>query len=200
MEVVKNLIINNTVENQIEKNRMQMDYYNYILEHRNNVLIAFNKYIVPLLEKENICSLVPDSSIKSAINNLIETIQEHDSSKFGEDEFEAYRMKYNPTTYEKSFGQEYWDYVEEHFQEAWKSHYTNNDHHPKYWVNSETGEIRDMTIEAILEMISDWEAMSIKFNSKTIDWYENEATHEKDCMTGNTKAIVEELLYKVIYV
>ena len=56
-----------------------------------------------------------------------------------------------------------------------------------------------MTLEAILEMICDWEAMSLKFGTNTLNWYETKAIDEKKCMTSNTKDIVEELMYNVVH-
>ena len=56
-----------------------------------------------------------------------------------------------------------------------------------------------MTLRAIIEMICDWEAKSLKFKSNTLEWYTNDAEDEKAAMTDNTKKIVEELLFNVIH-
>lgn len=47
---------------------------------------------------------------------------------------------------------------------------------------------------AILHMICDWEAMSIKFGSSTSDWYINKAEDERKALNPKTRKIVEELL------
>ena len=56
-----------------------------------------------------------------------------------------------------------------------------------------------MTLDAIVEMLCDWEAMSLKFNTNTVEWYKNEAIDEKKAFSLNTKAIVEDLLFNILH-
>jgi hypothetical protein len=56
-----------------------------------------------------------------------------------------------------------------------------------------------MNLDAIIEMICDWEGVAIYFASSTTDWYENKADDEKKVMTSNTKAIVEFILYNILH-
>ena len=68
-----------------------------------------------------------------------------------------------------------------------------------HWVNPDTGVIEDMTLDAIVEMICDWEAMSIKFNTSTVDWYKTKAIDEKKAMSDKSKEITEELLFNILH-
>ena len=88
--------------------------------------------------------------------------------------------------------------LEERYQECWKHHYTVNAHHPEHWLDHENNTCTDMTLEAIVEMICDWEAMSLKFGTSTLKWYET-ADDEKRCFSVKTKEIVEDLMYNVIH-
>ena len=56
-----------------------------------------------------------------------------------------------------------------------------------------------MTLDAIIEMLCDWEGMSLKFGTSTLSWYEKDAKDEKAALSPNSKAIVEELLYNVLH-
>lgn len=181
----------------IEKNKKKQEYIDYINEHISNVKKAFEMFFVPLLDKENISDKFSDEEFKNAIVICQkENIPYHDASKFEDEEFEPYRLNFHATNAEKNLGEDYQKWVSEIFEEAWRHHYLNNSHHPLYWKNSETNEIADMSLEAIIEMICDWEAMSMKFKSDTIEWY-NKA-EEKSQMTENTKEIVEEILFNII--
>ena len=190
---------NSSTEKEL-KNKKQEEYIEYIKEHVNNVILSFKEYFLPLLEKENLdCKSFSFIDLKNAIELNKSIINQHDSSKYSDEEFEPYRLKFYPTNYEKSIissNNDYSKLVVEKFEEAWKHHYVNNPHHPNHWVD-DNGNIRDMDLKYIVEMLCDWQAMSIKFNSNTIDWYTNNAKDEKECMTDNTKSIVEDLLFNI---
>ena len=46
------------------------EYTNYINTHIKNVEIMFNKYFIPLLNKENISSKIDDKILKETISNM----------------------------------------------------------------------------------------------------------------------------------
>ena len=183
----------------LEKNNKQKEYIDYINNHILFVQKAFNDYFIPLLDKQQISSLISDEDLKIGIEKAANNILEHDASKYGDDEFDGYREKYYPTA-EELANEEFQRQVVERFEKAWIHHYKNNWHHPKYWILDD-GTKQDMSIDAIIEMICDWLSFNIKSGDPqgVIDWYNNEATHEKDEMTENTKRIVEELLFKIIF-
>ena len=184
----------------IERNKKEQEYLDYINDHIKNVKHAFVLYFAPLFYKNNIFEHISDKELKTAIKDLAKIINTHDASKFGDAEFDGYRAKYYPTRRELDGNDAYKGAVEERYEECWKHHYMTNDHHPMHWVDSESGVPRDMSLRAIIEMICDWEAMSIAFNSDTIEWYESDnSKDERKAMSVNTKQIVDELLYNVLH-
>ena len=57
-----------------------------------------------------------------------------------------------------------------------------------------------MSLDAIIEMICDWEAVSTMFGTNTVEWYKTKAVdYEQKMMTQNTKDIVEDLLFNVLH-
>ena len=178
-----------------EEKEKNEEYTNYIKTHIQNVEIIYNKYFIPLLNKENISTKIPDKIFKETILNMKEQIKAHDASKFSEEEFLFYRKNFYPTLTEKN-NINLKKKIKEDFQIAWEHHYKNNPHHPFYWVEDD-GNIKDMSLNYIIEMICDWLAMSMYFNSNFIEWY-NKAKKEKNAMTKNTKDLVDEILFNVL--
>jgi len=189
----------------LEKER---EYAVYIVTHCNNVKFAF---------KTLFCGneqYIPDGCTAEEYNNIIEglkvTIAEHDKSKFSDEEFYPYRVKFYPTEAEKKRMEEdieYLNKVKNDFEEAWKHHYMFNDHHTKHWLIPEHDNIpahyTDMPYDAIIHMICDWCAMSLYFDkdmAAVIKWYKEDADKEKSEMTEKTKSTVEDLLQKIFKV
>ena len=110
-------------------------------------------------------------------------IREHDASKFSEEEFEPYAQKWfnnSGKTLE--------------YEEAWKHHWMNNEHHPEFWLGE------DMPYIYILEMICDWGSFSIKSGNmrELSDFYYNKAKDDEEKMLSDaTKEIIEEILTKI---
>lgn len=182
-----------------ERNIKEKIYLDYIKDHINKVKECFNMYMVPPLTMNNISALISDDELKYAINKVGEVIDTHDASKFSDSEFDGYRLKYHPTTRELNGDESFKNDVDERFTECWKHHYETNAHHPEHWLDHENNTCKDMSLDAIVEMICDWEAMSLKFGTSVLEWYENNAEDEKKCLSNKTKAIVEDLLYNVIH-
>ena len=84
-----------------EEKEKNEEYTNYIKTHIQNVEIIYNKYFIPLLNKENISTKIPDKIFKETILNMKEQIKAHDASKFSEEEFLFYRKNFYPTLTEK---------------------------------------------------------------------------------------------------
>jgi hypothetical protein len=192
----ENVVIND--DDSYERLRKEQEYLEYIKNHINNVKKAYVLYMAPLLKKDNICNSVSDEDIKAAIIKLADTIEMHDASKFSDDEFDAYRAKYYPTNREQN-DELYKTVMEDRYQDAWKHHYQTNAHHPEHWVDSETGIPRDMSLDAIIELLCDWESMSLRFQSDILKWYENDATDEKKALSPKSREIIEDLLYNVLH-
>lgn len=183
----------------MERNKKEEEYLKYINDHIANVKKAFMMYIAPLYKVNQISQLTSDEDLKKAIIQVYKRVDNHDASKFSDREFDAYRAKWYPTEKEKNYDDNYIANMEERYNEAWKHHYTANPHHPRHWVDSATGTPRDMSLDAIIEMICDWMAMGMYYNTSTLDWYENQADDDKKCLSPATKQIVEDLLYNVIH-
>ena len=185
-------------EDSVQRNQKEQEYLDYINNHIHNVNKAFETLFLPILDKDNIvCKYISTSDLKQSIIELRDIITHHDASKFSDDEFDGYRCKYYPTELEKA-NEEFMKAAEDRYEECWEHHYKTNDHHPKHWVD-ENGNPTDMSLLAIIHMICDWEGMSIKFGTNTLEWYENNAIDEKKCFTDKTKQIVEDILYNVVY-
>lgn len=177
--------------NSIERNINQNKYTDYIEAHKERVKIAYEKYFLPLLDKELDLQSCSTEEFKEAIKSAINNINIHDDSKYSDIEFEPYRVRFYPTTEEKELlkNSDYLNQQQENFLTAWTHHYKNNPHHPKYWIK-EDGTIIDMELVYIIEMICDWAS----FGDDTAAWYQNKAIDEKKAMSTHTKEIVEELL------
>lgn len=176
------------------------EYLDYINEHKNNVLISFQTLFQSLIYRDFQLDtdLFSIDELKQAIISLRDNsdIVNHDNSKYSDEEFEFYRIKFFPTTKEKSAistDEDISRLIDDAFEEAWKHHYESNDHHPKYWIHN--NKINDMSLSAIIHMICDWNAMSIKFKSSVLNWYNDKAEEEKSQLSDNSKKIVEFLLH-----
>ena len=183
----------------MERIRKEKEYLEYIQEHINFVKKAYKMFMIALFSVNSISTLISDEELKNAIESLVTDIETHDASKFSDSEFDGYREKYYPTKREQAESEEYKKEMEERYEECWKHHYQTNDHHPKHWYDEETKTAKDMSLRAIIHMLCDWEAMSLKFNTNTLEWYEKDATDEKAVMSQNTKNIVEDLLNNVLH-
>lgn len=149
-------------------NRKELAYYNYITTHRYNVKYAFIKYgeilVRSFLDDFNGGYTLLYSILENRVSN-------HDNSKTASSEYDGYRMRFHPIEEEKDFATD----DNPNFAAAWKHHYTNNDHHPEYYYIYEDDkpvDVKEMPIDAIIEMALDWVAMGMNNgNSKAYDYY-----------------------------
>lgn len=198
----ENSLITQIEDDSAERLQKEQEYLDYINDHISNVNKAFELYMIPILNMNNISSLISDEDIKNAIIKLQPLIPTHDASKFSDSEFDGYRCKYYPTKAEEAKmkeDKEFEEIVSDRYDKCWEHHYTVNAHHPKHWADPETGIAKDMDLDAIIELLCDWEAMSLKFGTSTLKWYENDAKDEKAALSPKTKQIIEDLLYNVLH-
>lgn len=145
----------------------------YILDHKDRVK-KFSNWL-----KEN----CPELFKEIDISLFDEMIEEHDESKFSEEEFEPYAQKWfnnSGKTLE--------------YELAWQHHWSTNEHHPEYWLGE------DMPYIYILEMICDWGSFSIDKGDFTelSDFYYNKAKNDPEKnLSKNTKTIIEDILSKI---
>lgn len=201
------------------------EYTAYIDEHVKNVKAAFyNLFRNPAKPVIKIGNL-EGPKLERLLRQVEMKINVHDSSKYTPEEFDAYRRRFFPTDQEKrldAIDPIIADAAEENFEQAWKHHCLNNDHHPIYWkwidiqeiiednvVDGKPVKIRKkvhvkrtlpketaerMSAESVLHMICDWEAMCTKFGGNVIEWYVSSAQDEQAAMYPATKKMLESIL------
>ena len=151
----------------------QKEYLEYINSHKERV----EQFADWLLEK---CPSLFDEVDPDVFWDLIKG---HDESKFSEEEFEPYAQKWHGDGVKTP-----------EYEEAWKHHWMNNEHHPEYWLGE------DMPYIYILEMICDWGSFSIASgNMKELsDFYFNKAKEDPEKMLSEaTKEIIEDILSRI---
>lgn len=155
------------------KSDYQEEYITYVKEHKERVQ-QFAEWL------RGQCSEVFEGVDLDAFNDII---QEHDESKLAEPEFEAYAQHF--------YGSKNNDLE---FNEAWKHHWMNNEHHPEFWLGE------DMPYIYILEMLCDWGSFSIASgNLRELSkfYYEQARDDKEKNLSDNTKTIIEEILDKI---
>ena len=134
----------------------QKEYKTYIEEHKDRVR-QFAEWLV-----EKLPEVFTEATDTKTFYELIEG---HDDSKFSEEEFEPYAQHF--------YGDKKNDFE---FEEAWKHHWMNNEHHPEFWLGE------DMPYIYILEMLCDWGSFSIASgNMKELsEFYFNKARDDEE--------------------
>ena len=193
MEEIKLFDISEPKEVQNDINLLKLEkekeYKNYIDTHITNVKKAFDE-----LYSNNWINSTYNADILDALNTLKNIIDEHDLSKYSDEEFDAYRRYFYPINEQEK------NDAEQDYQDAWKHHYTVNDHHPEHWYIA--GKATDMSMRAILEMICDWQSfVFIGKGNATVFWFNNpEGKAEKEkIMTPKTIETVERILKLLNY-
>lgn len=168
---------------------MSKQYDEYIEEHKRNVTEAFEWL------KTHLPEVLPskDTGDEYSICEH-QCLFEHDSSKYDEDEYDAYDKYF--------YGRNRSYEVVNGFNLAWLSHIHKNKHHWQYWVlindNPDEGEIiLDMPDVYIIEMICDWWSFSFKKGDLTeiFSWYKERSRYMK--LSDYTRKKVEDILYKI---
>ena len=157
----------------------QKDYKKYIEEHKERV-----KQFADWLKRN-----LPELFEQPGLDDFDEVIQEHDDSKYTEEEFEPYAQKF----YKQDEHGKPLEYIPG-WDEAWKHHWMNNPHHPEYWLGE------DMPYIYILEMLCDWGSFGVAKGNfhELIDFYYSQARDDEEKnLSDNTKEIIEEILTKI---
>ena len=194
------LLINESIKS-IEELDKEKEYMKYLKAHIDGVVRNFNLYFYPIAYENQDVRLehVSLSELITAIKDKSFTINDHDASKYEDIEFYPYRKHWYPTSEEKGYGDEYLTRAEQEYEDAWKHHYKNNEHHQKHWIDA-NNQLLDMPLSAIVEMICDWLSISDYYKSSTLDWWNSEdAEEEKSYMTEKTRIITEDILNNIIY-
>lgn len=147
----------------VKDNKEQKNKYNeYITNHMTKVSEAYAKLEYLFFE------IFPDVYSNAILNNQLHyNIGMHDKSKFDPIEFYPYAKRFYPVEGTICNAED------PKYKLAWLHHIHNNPHHPEHWAYYDDGKlvILDMEDIYIIEMLCDWEAMSVYFGTKTIDYY-----------------------------
>ena len=155
--------------------KQETAYKNYIIEHINNVQLAYDQY------GSTLCTLLGVNK-----TTLASKIKDHDESKFSQDEFEQYRQYFFPND-----GEEKNKYL---FITGWLFHQNSNPHHPEFWMVRDGYDVKplDMPPLYICEMLLDWVAMGYKFNDTAYEYYQREGN--KKPFSDKTRKLVESVI------
>ena len=189
-------------DDSADVNKMEQKYLDYLETHISGVQKAFQTYFIPIIDKdisqfnEEDFDMFSLEDLKKSIIKLIndKSIENHDKSKYSDEEFDGYRLYFDPTPYEESLGEDFHIMVTNKFNAAWKHHYENNDHHPHFWINIKENRYVDMPLYAIVHMLSDWGSFPINNGGSTVEWWNTDSKDERKCMTDNTIKVVDKLL------
>ena len=185
------------------------EYMKYLEEHKTRVFTAYERFFKNRIR--NIVYHINANYIEMSRTYelmLEEAVRKHDESKYSDEEFNPYRIKYYPTDKEKDLmanNVEKAEYAEELFQDAWHHHCTINQHHPEFYIWNEktdegwkvldqpSNEPLSMDIVHIMEMLCDWAASSKgRDDFNYINWWlSHKSDDEHKAMTFETKNIVK---------
>ena len=165
-----------------EYEEKKSEYKNYIINHKFNVQIIWNR-----LQRYLKGEYWLDDNTWLHIDKLIDT---HDDSKLEEYEFNGMRPYFYPTKEEK----ENRDYYKKCMDYSWNKHQKTNQHHWQYWVLIEDGKqvALDMNFIYIIEMLCDWTAMSLTVKDLPSEFYNNRK--EDMLLHENTKEAIDNWL------
>lgn len=179
------------------------EYSKYIKEHIENVKECWANHT------DAIIKYLKDNEYRdSIVNMLIDRInrnidyETHDFSKWSNEEFIAYRVKFYPTTKEQDIISRYsacQALVNDYFNRAWGHHVHNNPHHPEHWIianeDGKPNTIISMDTEYIVEMLMDWEAMGRKFGGNAYSyWYDKAKKSKANLFNEVTVNTIEAIL------
>lgn len=164
------------------QNEKDEEYLEYINTHCKNVRKAFNDLYTKVLYSNNIIQ-----EIKDALNDLEKIIDDHDLSKYSDDEFPYYRKEFYPIDKNEKNNNKV------DFEKAWNHHFTYNEHHPEHWVKG-NGEIEDMPLIYILEMICDWQSFYYVNKGSAKDYWNKNKKEISKNMSMATVAKVNDLV------
>ena len=151
----------------------QEEYKKYIIDHKERV----EQFADWLKEK------LPEVFENVDLDVFEDLIEEHDDSKYSDEEFEPYAQHFYGTK-DNDF----------EYSEAWKHHWTHNEHHPEFWLGE------DMPYIYILEMLCDWGSFSVEkgdFHELINYYYDQAKDDEEKNLSNGTKEIIEDILDKI---
>lgn len=173
--------MNRFIYNLIKK-RKEKEYTKYIDQHKENIQDAFIEMVM--------CPDMNWIAWEFYHVDLYEQILKHDRSKYGEEEFDAYRKNFYPVNDEEK------ELNKEDFEEAWKHHWTNNRHHWEARQNDEcpNGKLSKEQQLDCLENVLDWMAMGYQFGDRPYQFYEK--NKDKIKLPQAERDFIEKVIYE----
>ena len=162
----------------------EKEFRDSIRENTRNVHAAYEKCYDYFREHLDL-SAYSDSAVETYF-------REYDASKYGKEEFNAYRRKEFPY-YE---GEDKEPAVREAYRYAVLHHYQNNPHHAEHWCYYEESVGGMMVLRMpdihIMGMICDWLAENKLNTEKALRWYKRNG--QKYPMHPDTREKVDEIM------
>lgn len=152
----------------------EAEYRAYLEAHIHNVHEAYKAYGTTLIEQMN--QLDPEHPVD--IHKLSAAIRAHDVKKFDPEEFDGYRLMYFPTDQELD---KYTDsYRQVCYSKSFNLHSHESNHHLEFWSYIENMKIVciEMSNEAIIEMLLDWQTKSGRAFIRPADYWESVRTQK----------------------
>ena len=167
-------------------NPRYQEYLQYLDDHIGAVIRSWKDVLRPELDKSN------DPMINNINLDKIELqIQNHDSSKYSDEEFTPYCNHWYPPDGSPVSDDE--DYL---YQIALVHHRNCNPHHSQHWLYiQDEGTITplDMPTADILEMLCDWHSFSRDEKEQTAyDWWQE--TRDNFIMSDKTIETVDHFI------
>lgn len=163
----------------IDANPRKGEYEDYITTHISNVQRAW---------RECLRDKAPED-IRHSVDNLIDN---HDASKFSDEEWNAYLNYFYPVEGADNDKEA----IDKAFDYAWNHHQKVNPHHWQYWVLvKDEGSLvaLDMPLKHILCMLADWHSFYyVNPERSTQQWYLENGP--KMTLSPQTRQVVEEYL------
>ena len=159
----------------------EQEYLDYINNHIKNIGISYLTLTKKVIDSGAYEKFMEDDMLAE----IARRVQDHDESKYSDEEFDAYRKRYYPIDEDEK------NSAKEELEIAWQHHYDCNDHHWNHWVDKD-GNAKPMSIPAMIEMIIDWMAMGLKFSSPAPEWYEK--NKNEIILHPDSRAYVERIL------
>ena len=177
------------IERKKQFTKRKQQYTDYVNEHIRNVHNMYHFYMPVWMD------YFGNGPIFGELDRIIE---DHDKSKFSDEEFGPYMRRFFPENpVEKGTKLP----ATPDFNKAWLHHIQNNAHHPEHWClyEEKDGEIIktvfDMPETEIIALLCDWAAMSI-YCHDTI-WNYWEGAGKTKVLSDNTSKLIDYFVYKM---
>lgn len=154
---------------------MYREYLKYVLEHKKNVFkTCWKRGLYLHAFTHDLSKFLPSEFIPYA---------KWFYGKYGLKLKEVYVFNKVPINRAEEVLHELYSKSKQDFYRAWEHHYKHNKHHWNYWIG------KRIPYKYIIQMICDWEAMSLKFGGTAQEYYMN--NYDKIDLTVESRCELE---------